>query len=141
MLSLKRSMTKWLIDSLDSQTKDDAHKKMQAPPEQEVLDLRAEEWVEVHSPEEIKCTLGEDSAFDRTIFMHGMWKYCEKKFQVLKRIEKILDHRSSKMLKLKNTVILKGIYCEKDPTHFMDCDQTCFYYWKEAWLKRSDPPL
>ncbi len=114
--------------------------KVVVSPEQEVLNLKVGEWVEVRTPEEIKATLDENNSFDRTVFMQGMWNYCGKRFRVFKRIENILDYRNGNMWKVRNSVIFQGVYCEKDPTEFYECDQTCFYYWKEAWLKRIDPP-
>ena len=109
-----------------------------ARPGNAVLGLQPGEWVRVRSAEEIRSTLDAKDRIRRTKFMDGMWKHCGREYEVLRRVEKIVDYRTGAMWRVRNTVILKGVYCEQDPTEYAHCDQTCFYYWKEAWLTRLE---
>ena len=100
---------------------------------EEILDLQPGETVEVKSEEEIRRTL--DSA-DRTHglgFMAGMARHCGKRYRVYKRARTIILEGSGEVRRLKNTVLLEGVIC--DGEHFV-CDRSCFYFWKEAWLRR-----
>ena len=43
------------------------------------------------------------------------------------------------MSKVRDVVMLDGVYCESAPYDRQDwagCDRTCFLFWKEAWLER-----
>jgi hypothetical protein len=47
------------------------------------------------------------------------------------------------MLKLRDVVILDGVYCESEGSSneaWAGCDRTCFLFWKEAWLERAERP-
>jgi hypothetical protein len=48
------------------------------------LGLRAKDWVEVRSAEEILATLDEHGCLDTLPFMPEMLQYCRKKFHVYK---------------------------------------------------------
>jgi hypothetical protein len=109
-------------------------------PEGHVLGLRAGEWVSVRSIEDIKASLDARGCLGRTRFLQGMWKFSGKRFQVLKRIENVVDYRTGDMWRVRDTVVLTGVYCERDRSEDRRCEQTCFYFWKEAWLERCDAP-
>lgn len=102
------------------------------------LDLKSGEWVRVLSNNSIRATLNRKGCHMGTRFLHGMWKFCGKEFQVFKPIKEIVDYRTGEMWRVRRTVVLKGVHCEKDPSEYYRCDQTCFYYWKEAWLERCE---
>lgn len=95
--------------------------------------------VRVKSRVEIEDTLNEEGKYQKLSFTPVMWQYCGKEFVVLKRLEKVFDERKWKLSKIKNTVLLKNVYCngaggiEKE---WDGCDRTCFIWWKEAWLER-----
>ena len=65
--------------------------------------------------------------------------YCGKSFTVRKRIRRFFDERTRRMVKLRDVVILEGVFCEVSPLGFEEyagCDRTCFLFWKESWLER-----
>jgi hypothetical protein len=101
-----------------------------------VLNLKAGDVVRVRSREEIRETLDEKSQFQGVEFMETMWEFCGQTHKVLKRIEKILDPWENRLRKSRDMVILEGLFCHGDPLHALECDRTCLYYWKEAWLEK-----
>ena len=103
---------------------------------QPVLNLQAGDIVRVRTKEEIKQTLDEKSQFEGVEFMETMWEFCGQTQKVLKRVEKILDPYQNRLRKCRSMVILEGLFCHGDPLHALECDRTCLYYWKEAWLEK-----
>jgi len=103
---------------------------------QPVLNLQAGDVVRVRTKEEIKQTLDEKSQFEGVEFMETMWEFCGQTQKVLKRVEKILDPYQNRLRKCRSMVILEGLFCHGDPLHALECDRTCLYYWKEAWLEK-----
>lgn len=78
----------------------------------EVLGLRPREIVEVKSREEILETLDFKGTNRVLQFMPEMFKYCGKRFRVLKRVDRMVVAASGKMRPIPNTVILEGVYCD-----------------------------
>ncbi|MFX0210779.1 MAG: hypothetical protein ACFFDT_32670 [Candidatus Hodarchaeota archaeon] len=103
---------------------------------QAILSLKKGDVVKVRSRQEIEQTLDENNQFDGCGFMETMWQYCGGTYRVLKRVEKILDPWASRLRRCSNIVILEGLFCHGDPRHAPECDRTCIYYWKEAWLEK-----
>lgn len=97
--------------------------------------LKPGDSVQVLSMEEIKGTLNNWNQFKGCSFMGEMDKYCGTTQKVFKRVEKFLDERDYLMKKSNGIVILEGVYCEgtKD---FGPCDRTCFFFWREEWLRK-----
>lgn len=105
--------------------------KLQIP--EEVLGLQPGNLVEVKSEADIRRTL---DASDRTRglgFMDGMARHCGKRYRVFKQVRTIILEGSGEVRNLKNTVLLEGVIC--DGERFV-CDRSCFYFWKESWLRR-----
>jgi hypothetical protein len=109
-----------------------------APREAEVLALQAGDWVEVKSADEIRATLDDRGMFRGLYFMDEMWRYCGRRFRVLKRMERLMVERSGAMRTIKNTVLLDGTVC--DGQAHDGCDATCQHLWREIWLRRVDGP-
>ncbi len=99
----------------------------------EVLALRPGEWIEVKSEQEIRKTLDRDEKYRGLGFMPGMSAYCGKRLRVYKCANTIILEGSGDVRKLSNTVLLDGAICDGEN---LVCDRSCFYFWKEAWLKR-----
>jgi len=104
------------------------------PPDQEVLNLRPGELVEVKCVKEILATLDESRKYNGLLWMTGMRKHCGKRYRVFKRVETILLESNGELRKMKNTVLLQGVMC--DGAEFCGCDRSCFHFWREAWLRR-----
>jgi hypothetical protein len=106
------------------------------PAEEEVLNLKPGEWVEVKSEQEILSILDENSRYKGLYFMSGMREYCGKRYKVYKRVERVLLESNQELRKMKNTVLLEGVMCNGHI--WQGCDRSCFYYWREAWLRRVE---
>lgn len=106
------------------------------------LNLQPGERVRVKSAHEIQATLDEDNRCERLRYTPTLMnKYCGGTYTVRKRVDRFFDDHTWRLLKLKNVVILDGVYCEPPRNineGFAGCDRTCFLFWKEAWLERVD---
>ena len=101
-----------------------------------MLALQPGEVVEVKSESEIEATLNECGKPRGLAFLSSMRPFCGKSFVVLKRVERIYLEESAKTRKMKNTVLLNDVMCDG---LLMGCDRSCFFYWREAWLRRVQP--
>jgi hypothetical protein len=103
------------------------------------LGLRAGDWIEVRSVEEILATLDDRGSLDALPFMPEMLQYSGRKFRVVKSAHKTCDTiLSSRNRRMKNAVHLEGLRC--DGTAHDGCQAVCLLFWKEAWLKRVCSP-
>ena len=101
------------------------------------LNLKAGDWVEVRSREEILATLGEDSRLENLPFMPEMLQYCGQKLRVFKRADKTCDYiQGWSIRRMKDAVHLEGVRC--DGSGHGGCQAGCLIFWKEAWLRRAD---
>jgi hypothetical protein len=101
----------------------------------ELLGLQPGEIVEVKSKEEIFATLDENDKTDGLRFDSEMLKYCGRRAKVLRRVEKIIDEKTGRMLRIKrDTVILDGVICTGE--YHRSCPRAIYPYWREIWLKR-----
>jgi hypothetical protein len=99
------------------------------------LDLKAGEWVEVRSQEEILATLDPSGRLESLPFMPEMLLYCGKRFRVFKRADKACDNIVGwSIRRMKNAVHLEVLRC--DGAAHGGCEAGCLIFWKEAWLKR-----
>jgi hypothetical protein len=100
------------------------------------LNLRAGEWVQIRSKEEILSTLDEKGQLQQMPFMPEMFQFCGKRFQVSKRAHKTCDPVNGLHgRRLPSTVHLEGLRC--DGSAHGGCQAGCLIFWKEAWLKRA----
>jgi hypothetical protein len=99
--------------------------------------LKAGEYVEVRSREEILATLDERGRLENLPFMAEMLRYCGQKLQVFKRADKACDNIEAwSIRRLKRSVHLEGARC--DGTGHGGCQAGCLIFWKETWLKRAE---
>ncbi len=109
-------------------------------PRVKALKLKAGEWVEVRTKEEILATLDERGCLDNMPFMPEMFQYCGQRFQVFKSAHKTCDYlRGWSIRRLNNAVHLSGVRC--DGSGHDGCEASCLIFWKEAWLKRAGSEL
>jgi len=104
------------------------------------LDLQPGELVEVKSEREIQGTLDAGGKHNGLGFLPGMRPYCGRRFRVRKRLERMFLEHSRQIRRLNSTVLLDGVHCDGEGT---GCDRLCFYFWREAWLRRvpAEPEL
>ena len=104
-----------------------------------VLDLRPGELVEVKSKAEIFQTLDTRDRNRGMTFDTEMLKYCGKRARVLRRVERILDEKTGKMLHLKgDCIVLESVTCTGDYNQY--CPRSIYPYWREIWLRRVEEP-
>jgi hypothetical protein len=97
--------------------------------------LRPGELVEVRSLSEILATLDERGCLEGLPFMPEMVAYCEHRFPVQRRVDKVYEyaHRTG-LRRMRDTVLLQSLRC--DGQSHGGCRAGCQFIWKEAWLKR-----
>ena len=101
------------------------------------IGLKAGEWVQVRSKEEILATLDANGRLDEMPFMPEMLKYCGARMMVGKRAHKTCDPALGiGGRKMANTVICPNIRC--NGAAHDGCEAGCLIFWKDAWLKRID---
>jgi hypothetical protein len=102
-------------------------------------ELKAGDWVEVRSQEEILSTLDTKGCLENMPFMPEMARYTGRRFRVFKRAHRscdTIDYIGG--LHLKRAVHLEGLRC--DGGSHGDCEARCLIFWKEAWLRKVDGP-
>jgi hypothetical protein len=102
------------------------------------LDLQPGELVEVRSRTEIEATLDDNGALRGLRFGAEMLPYCGKQARVLARVDRIIDEKTGRMLRLRDCVILEDVWCQG--TFRALCRRKIYTYWREAWLRRVEPP-
>jgi hypothetical protein len=105
-----------------------------APIIAEALDLVPGDWVEVKPLHEIQETLDAEGKLAGLAFLPGMAAFCGRRFRVFKHMRTMYQEESGIVRRMKNTVLLEGVYCDG---LLMRCDRSCFYYWRDAWLRRA----
>lgn len=101
------------------------------------LQLRAGEWVQVRTKEEILGTLDNNGRLDGLPFMPEMFRYCGSTLRVGKRAHKTCDPAVGiGGRKMANAVHIENLRC--DGSAHDGCEAGCLMFWKEAWLKRVD---
>ena len=103
------------------------------------LDLAPGERVKVKSFDEILATLNVDARNRGLYFDPEAVPFCGKTYPVLRRVEKIVDEKTGKLVKLKgDAIILDGAVCE---ARYAKCRRFCprgiYPYWREIWLERA----
>jgi hypothetical protein len=104
-----------------------------------LLNLQPGELVEVKSKEEIFETLDDRDRNRGLRYDSEMLKYSGRRGRVLRRVEKIIDEGTGKMLHIKgDCIILDGVICTGD--YHRSCPRSIYPYWREIWLKRIEQP-
>jgi hypothetical protein len=105
------------------------------------LDLQPGEWVRVKSYDEILATCTRNRKNRGLSFDVEMVPYCGGTFQVLKRVNRIVDERTGRMLEIKTpSIILDGVVCQARYSKCrLFCPRSIYSYWREIWLERLNP--
>jgi hypothetical protein len=100
------------------------------------MTLRAGDWIEVRSKEEILRSLDKRGCLEELPFMPQMFQYCGRRFQVYKRAHKTCDTVNPIAgRRLENSVHLE-LRC--DGKAYGGCQAACLIFWKEEWLKPTE---
>ncbi len=100
------------------------------------LDLQPGEVVEVRSKEEIEATLDDKGCLRGLRFAAEMIPYCGTRARVLDRVERIIDEKTGRMLRLRDCIMLEHVWCQG--TFRALCRRKIYTYWREAWLRRVE---
>lgn len=105
----------------------------------EKLDLQPGDWVKVKSIEQISATLNADNNNRGLSFDPEMLKYCGRTAKVLRRVDRIVDESSGRMLEMKTPcIVLADVICTAD--YHRSCPRGVYSYWREIWLERVPAP-
>jgi len=100
------------------------------------LDLRPGDRVRVRSRQEIEATLDSKRRNRGLSFNDEMHCYCGSEYRVLKRVERIINEPTGRMVILRDCIVLDGVTCQGDYHRF--CPRAVYPYWREAWLTKLD---
>jgi hypothetical protein len=104
------------------------------------LDLKPGDLVQVRSREEILATVNQKLLNRGLSFDVEMTPYCGKQYRVLRRVEKIVDERTGRMLRMNTpSLILDGVTCTGyRSSNRLFCPRNLYPFWREVWLERAD---
>ena len=102
------------------------------------LDLQPGELVVVKSQEEIEATLDESGAVRGLRFSAEMLPYCGTQARVLARVDRIVDEKTGRMLRLRDCIVLEDSWC--GGVNRLLCRRKIYAYWRESWLRRVEEP-
>ncbi len=110
--------------------------RLQKTPVQ-TLGLQPGERVRVKRREAIVATLDANNANRGMSFDGEMQRYCGQEARVLRRVERIIDEKSGRMLRLKNPcIVLDDVTCSG--AYHRLCPRGIYPYWREIWLERVE---
>jgi len=101
------------------------------------LRLQPGEWVQVKDESEIRATLDSSGRQRGLLFMPEMAAHCGRRFRVHKRLERMIVESTGELRRVKNTVLLENSMCNGVG---MSCDRSCYFFWRESWLERTESP-
>ena len=102
------------------------------------LGLQAGELVRIKSKDEILDTVDQNHLNRGLSFDREMVPFCGRKVRVLRRVERLVDERTGKLLTMpRDCIILEGVTCRGDLSHGrLLCPRDSYAYWREIWLER-----
>jgi hypothetical protein len=95
--------------------------------------LRAGDWVEVRTKEEVLQTLDHKGCLDGLPFMPQMFNYCGERLKVLRSAHKTCDPVYEYCSRRLPNGVHLDLRC--DGKAYGGCQVACLIFWKEAWLK------
>jgi hypothetical protein len=105
----------------------------------EESNLQPGEWVRIKSREEIEATLNQDLKNRGLGFDAEMVRFCGRTARVSRRVTRIIEEPSGKMIEMKYPcIVLDGIICEG--AYNASCPRGIPAYWREIWLERVPAP-
>jgi hypothetical protein len=108
-------------------------------PRGDALNLQPGEYARVKSLPEILETLDGEGKNRGLIFAQEMVPHCGKVYRVHRRVERIIDERTAKMVNFKSDcIMLENVYCEARYNKGLSfCPRRTYGYWREIWLERA----
>jgi hypothetical protein len=101
--------------------------------------LKAGDWVQVRTKDEILKTLDVKGQLEDLPFMPEMFDFCGQRFKVFKRAHKTCDPgHGIDGRRMPGAVHLEGVRCNGGAHG--GCQHGCLIFWKDAWLKKVEDP-
>jgi hypothetical protein len=101
------------------------------------LNLQPGELVRIRSKQEIVNTLDGNNSNRGLSFDPEMWWYCGRQARVLQRVERTIDERTGKLLRIKRPcIVLEDVTCRG--AYHRCCPRADYPYWREIWLERVE---
>lgn len=100
------------------------------------LNLMPGERVRVKSADQIAQTVNKQGKNRGLAFTVEMLPFCGRTFRVLRRLEKMINEPTRRLIRVEGTVILENVTC--DGCHVLrgGCPKNNYHYWREVWLER-----
>jgi hypothetical protein len=100
-------------------------------------DLQPGDVVRVRSKDEIAPTLNADLLNRGMGFDGEMGRFCGHVGRVERRVDRIIDERTGRMLEMRNPcIVLENVVCEG--AYNVSCPRAITPYWREVWLEKID---
>ncbi len=112
-----------------------------APTPTGTLDLKAGERVRIKPQAQIEQTVNRAGLNRGMTFDHEeMAPYCGRTFTVRKRVTRIIEERTGRMLEMKQPcIMLEGVVCKSEyARNRLNCPRAIPAYWREIWLERVE---
>jgi hypothetical protein len=105
------------------------------------LNLKPGELVRVKSHREILQTVNTENQNRGMSWDAELVPYCGKTYQVLRRVDRLIDEKTSKMMEMKSPcIVLDSVVCQARYSKCrMLCPKQMFPFWRETWLERVHP--
>jgi hypothetical protein len=103
-----------------------------------VLNLKPGELVRVKSYEMILKTLDINKTNRGLAFDAEMVPYCGNTYRVKIRVDKFIDEKSGRLIKLNSdAIILENVWCQSRYSNCrMFCPRSIYSWWREIWFER-----
>lgn len=101
-------------------------------------DLRPGDLVRVKSRKQIAATLNAQLLNRGMGFDAEMARFCGRTARVARRVDRIIDERTGKMIQMRNPcIVLEDVICEG--AFNAVCPRSITPYWREIWLEKVAP--
>lgn len=111
------------------------------PTPSESLDLQPGELVRIKPYREILKTLSTRNRNRGLYFDAEEVPYCGKTYRVLRRVTRIINEKTGRMLEMRNPcIVLDSVVCQSRYSECrLFCPRSIYAYWREIWLERVEP--
>ncbi|WP_222594139.1 hypothetical protein [Terrabacter aerolatus] len=104
------------------------------------LDLQPGDWVEIKSRSQVMDELDTNQRNRGLWFDREMLRYCGQRAQVVKRVERLIDEKTGRMLTTRTpSLILDGVVCGGE-YHYL-CPRKDYAFFREAWVRPVRPTV
>jgi hypothetical protein len=103
-------------------------------------DFQSGDYVRIKLQREIEQTLNQKSRNRGLLFdSEEMAPYCGQVFKVRKRVTRIIEERTGKMLRMgEPCIMLDGVVCNAEyARNRLNCPRAIPSFWREIWLERA----